>query len=296
MKDPATAAAGKRKRSKGAVVATPPAVATAAAPPARARALPSGPYIRVVGTRERPQSSQIVNVAPRTVPEDESKRKKVSAPARVGPPHHSTGGRRVAGSLVAHTSTLSPHYDAVTRDPTWLCAFCHRGSHQQGLGDLYGPYPGLPSPRPAEPDLNSSCSQEEMLRKGRATKRKKSESVSGSEDGPTSRRVSRQRKSSEAEREPELPKEIWVHETCAVWTQGVYLGGNRVHGLQEAIAEAANLVCSKCKMAGASVGCIMRACTEKYHFICAVEKGCQLNTENFSILCFKHKKGNARPS
>ncbi|XP_077527089.1 uncharacterized protein LOC144138595 isoform X1 [Haemaphysalis longicornis] len=299
VKDP-SAPAGKRKRSKGAAaVSTPAAAPPPSAAPARARAAPTGPYIRVVGTRECPQSSQIVNVAPRTVPEDESKRKKASAPVRVGgPPHHSTGGRRAAGSAAAHTSTLSPHYDAVTRDPTWLCAFCHRGSHQQGLGDLYGPYPGLQSPRPAaEPDLNScSSSQEEMLRKGRATKRKKSDSVSGSEDGPTSRRVSRQRKTSEAEREPELPKEIWVHETCAVWTQGVYLGGNRVHGLQEAIAEAANLVCSKCKMAGASVGCIMRACTEKYHFICAVEKGCQLNTENFSILCFKHKKANARPS
>lgn len=296
-----TAAAGKRKRSKVAAVATPPAAAlhvvAAAAAAAKARASTTGPYIRVVGTRERPQSSQIVNVAPRTVPEDESKRKKVSAPARVGPPHHSTG-RRVAGSA-AHTSTLSPHYDAVTRDPTWLCAFCHRGSHHQGLGDLYGPYPGAQQPpRPADPDMNSSGSSslEEMLRKGRATKRKKSDSFSGSEDGPTSRRVSRQRRTSEAEREPELPKEIWVHETCAVWTQGVYLGGNRVHGLQEAIAEAANLVCSKCKMAGASVGCISRACSEKYHFLCAVEKGCQLNTENFSILCFKHKKANARPS
>lgn len=300
-KDSATTA-GKRKRSKVAAVATPPAAAmhvvAAAGAVAKARASTTGPYIRVVGTRERPQSSQIVNVAPRTVPEDESKRKKVSAPARVGPPHHSTG-RRVAGSA-AHTSTLSPHYDAVTRDPTWLCAFCHRGSHHQGLGDLYGPYPGAQQPpRPADPDLNNSSgssSLEEMLRKGRATKRKKSDSFSGSEDGPTSRRVSRQRKTSEAEREPELPKEIWVHETCAVWTQGVYLGGNRVHGLQEAIAEAANLVCSKCKMAGASVGCISRACSEKYHFLCAVEKGCQLNTENFSILCFKHKKANARPS
>ncbi|KAL3178748.1 hypothetical protein MRX96_009428 [Rhipicephalus microplus] len=187
--------------------------------------------------------------------------------ARVGP-HHATG-RRLAGSA-AHTSTLSPHYDAVTRDPTWLCAFCLKGSHHQGLGDLYGPYPGTVV-RPAEPEPTSS-QEETLLRRGRATKRKKSDSFSGTEDGTTPRRGSRQRLS-EAEREPEVCKELWVHEACAAWSQGVYLGGNRVHGLQEAVAEAAHLVCCKCKLVGASLGCLSRGCSEKYHYLCAVEKG-----------------------
>lgn len=252
----------------------------------------TGPYIRVVGTRERPLSSHIVNVAPRTVPEDESKRKKVSAAVtRVGPQH--TTGRRVAG-LAAHTSTLSPHYDAVTRDPTWLCAFCQKGSHHQGLGDLYGPYPGV-SVRPAEPEpVVSNHPEEAQLRRGRATKRKKSDSTSCAEDGPTLRRGRQRLSTSETEREADASKELWVHEACATWSQGVYLGGNRVHGLQEAVAEAIHLLCCKCKFVGASLACITRGCSEKYHYVCAVEKGCHLDLENFSIVCPKHKKPNAR--
>lgn len=288
----------KRRQRKGGpvahsvVAATPTAVMVTAATTTKVRTPTTGPYVRVLGTRERPLSSHIVNMTPRTVPEDESKRKKVSAPAaRVGP-HHATG-RRLAGSA-AHTSTLSPHYDAVTRDPTWLCAFCLKGSHHQGLGDLYGPYPGTVV-RPAEPEPTSS-QEETLLRRGRATKRKKSDSFSGTEDGTTPRRGSRQQRLSEAEREPEVCKELWVHEACATWSQGVYLGGNRVHGLQEAVAEAAHLVCCKCKLVGASLGCLSRGCSEKYHYLCAVEKGCQLDTENFSILCPKHKKPSARPS
>lgn len=287
----------KRRRRKAVTpahpvaAATPAAAVTTAATTTKVRTPTTGPYVRVLGTRERPLSSHIVNMTPRTVPEDESKRKKVSAPPTRAAPQHATG-RRLAGSA-AHTSTLSPHYDAVTRDPTWLCAFCLKGSHHQGLGDLYGPYPGT-MVRPAEPEP-ASC-QEETLRRGRATKRKKSDSFSGTEDGSTPRRGSRQRRSSEAEREAEVSKELWVHETCATWSQGVYLGGNRVHGLQEAVAEATHLVCCKCKLVGASLGCLSRGCSEKYHYLCAVEKGCQLDTENFSILCPKHKKPSTRPS
>ncbi|KAL1469590.1 hypothetical protein MTO96_024920 [Rhipicephalus appendiculatus] len=257
----------KRRQRKAApaahpaVAVTPTTAVVAAATTTKVRTPTMGPYVRVLGT------------------------------PRAGP-HHATG-RRLAGSA-AHTSTLSPHYDAVTRDPTWLCAFCLKGSHHQGLGDLYGPYPGTVV-RPAEPEP-VSCQEEALLRRGRATKRKKSDSFSGTEDGSTPRRGSRQRRSSEAEREPEVSKELWVHEACATWSQGVYLGGNRVHGLQEAVAEATHLVCCKCKLVGASLGCLSRGCSEKYHYLCAVEKGCQLDTENFSILCPKHKKPSARPS
>ncbi|KAK8769166.1 hypothetical protein V5799_014369 [Amblyomma americanum] len=118
--------------------------------------------------------------------------------------------------------------------------------------------------------------------------------MSGTEDGPTLRRGRQRLSTSETEREVEVSKELWVHETCATWSQGVYLGGNRVHGLQEAVADAAHLICCKCKLVGASLACITRGCSEKYHYLCAVEKGCHLDLENFSILCPKHKKPSAR--
>ena len=31
-------------------------------------------------------------------------------------------------------------YDSKKTDPTWICVFCHQGSHHAGLGDLFGPY------------------------------------------------------------------------------------------------------------------------------------------------------------
>ncbi|CAN8002256.1 unnamed protein product, partial [Ixodes hexagonus] len=108
----------------------PPAVATAMAAP-KGKLPVSGPYVRVVGTREHPVSASVVNVAPRSAAEEEVRRKKGAA-AATPVQRNLHGARRLPGAAGGHTSTLSPHYDAVTRDPTWLCAFCQRGSHHQG--------------------------------------------------------------------------------------------------------------------------------------------------------------------
>jgi len=37
-------------------------------------------------------------------------------------------------------STLNEKYDTTTRDPSWICIFCHMHTHVAFLGDLYGPY------------------------------------------------------------------------------------------------------------------------------------------------------------
>ncbi|EEC03469.1 hypothetical protein IscW_ISCW016760, partial [Ixodes scapularis] len=284
---------GRRKpdaRKLDAVPVTTPA-ATTLAP----RGKLSGPYVRVVGTRERPVSTSVVNVAPRSAAEEEVRRKKGASTPGQRSLH---GARRLPGAAGGHTSTLSPHYDAVTRDPTWLCAFCHRGSHHQGLGDLYGPYPGIPARLPTDAATDGALGCEDGCRRSKGKRRK---SDSGSEDAlarasQASRRA-RQRRPSEVEGGPAgeacggASRELWVHEACATWTQGVYLGGHRVHGLQEAAQEAALLACCKCKLPGASVGCVTRGCTEKYHYQCAVERGCHLDFENFSVLCSRHKAG-----
>lgn len=284
---------GRRKpdaRKLDAAPATTP-VATTLAP----RGKLSGPYVRVVGTRERPMSTSVVNVAPRSAAEEEVRRKKGASTPGQRSLH---GARRLPGAAGGHTSTLSPHYDAVTRDPTWLCAFCHRGSHHQGLGDLYGPYPGIPARLPTDAATDGASGCEDGCRRGKGKRRK---SDSGSEDtlarATLASRRARQRRPSEVEGGPAgeacggASRELWVHEACATWTQGVYLGGHRVHGLQEAAQEAALLACCKCKLPGASVGCVTRGCAEKYHYQCAVERGCHLDFENFSVLCSRHKVG-----
>ncbi|XP_051878182.1 transcription factor 20 [Pristis pectinata] len=91
---------------------------------------------------------------------------------------------------------------------------------------------------------------------------------------------------------PELPldpQERWLHGACAVWTSGVYLAAGKLYGLQEAVEMASEMRCSMCEQTGATLGCYTKGCNQKYHYICAIESGCQLSEENFSMKCSKHK-------
>ncbi|XP_007239265.3 transcription factor 20 [Astyanax mexicanus] len=92
------------------------------------------------------------------------------------------------------------------------------------------------------------------------------------------------------------PEELWVHESCIVWTSGVYLVNGRLYGLQEALDGARDTSCSHCEMAGSTLGCYSKGCTLRYHYLCAVEADCYLNEDNFSLRCPKHKSPpNSRP-
>ncbi|XP_026884791.2 transcription factor 20 [Electrophorus electricus] len=85
------------------------------------------------------------------------------------------------------------------------------------------------------------------------------------------------------------PSELWVHESCIVWTSGVYLVNGRLYGLQEALDGAREMNCSHCEMAGSTLGCYSKGCTLRYHYLCAGEADCYLNEDNFSLRCPKHK-------
>ncbi|XP_069066169.1 retinoic acid-induced protein 1 [Pleurodeles waltl] len=88
---------------------------------------------------------------------------------------------------------------------------------------------------------------------------------------------------------PEM-QEHWVHEACVIWTRGVYLVGGKLYGLQEASDMAAKVVCPGCQQAGASITCCHKGCAQTYHFTCAIDAGCLLNEDNFSLRCLKHKR------
>ncbi|XP_017589771.1 PREDICTED: retinoic acid-induced protein 1 [Corvus brachyrhynchos] len=47
--------------------------------------------------------------------------------------------------------------------------------------------------------------------------------------------------------------------------------------------------CSSCQQAGATVGCCQKGCPHTYHYACAVDTGCLLTEESFSLRCPKHK-------
>lgn len=85
-------------------------------------------------------------------------------------------------------------------------------------------------------------------------------------------------------------QEHWVHEACAIWTAGVYLVGGKLYGLQEAIKMAADVRCSGCQQVGATVSCCHKGCAQTFHYTCAIDTGCLLTEETFSLNCPKHKK------
>ncbi|CAG9786377.1 unnamed protein product [Diatraea saccharalis] len=87
-----------------------------------------GPYIQIRGPRDSPLSVSVINAS--TGEEEEA-----GVIRRKG--EEFRNGLRARG---LHASTLGLRYDATTPDATWRCAFCERGPHAAGLGDLFGPY------------------------------------------------------------------------------------------------------------------------------------------------------------
>ncbi|XP_022103451.1 retinoic acid-induced protein 1-like [Acanthaster planci] len=100
----------------------------------------------------------------------------------------------------------------------------------------------------------------------------------------------RRRKSSELEdRGPSDPNEYWVHEDCVIWTQGVYVVGGTLYGLAESIKATQSVACFECKDTGASLGCMSKGCKKTYHYVCALKAECQLQVDNYSMICPQHK-------
>ncbi|XP_059170062.1 uncharacterized protein LOC131951720 [Physella acuta] len=228
-----------------------------------------GPFIRVTGKQSAPDTVAIF-----TQPISELALGASSAGKR----------KSIAGAQAVHMVTnlpmdkraMVPSSRTISQDP-WVCAFCGHHSSYRFLGDLFGPYF-------KEADLSrvESIAQEE---KGDVSK---DSSLSGTK---SSTEKKNKRKSALVARKDEFPppEEVWVHEACAMWSPGVCLIGSKMYGLDEAVKDARDTVCSVCRSNGAMIGCLHKGCAMKYHFICAVDKDCVLDEENLSLLCPKHK-------
>ncbi|XP_035226726.1 uncharacterized protein CG5098-like [Stegodyphus dumicola] len=249
----------------------------------------SGPYVHITGSKENPSSISVINVAQK---EEEKVNSKIPAKRSF-----STAISRIKKKQVGHLSTLSPTYDAFNRDKTWLCVFCHKGSHHGGLGDLYGPYyikDKNPDPDTKSHSASTSAStgrgkrRKSDLDDSRPSKRSRQSSGHSCTVEATPGGSSSQKDSSESEMAD--MKEVWIHEDCAVWCQSISLMSEEVVGLEEAVNEARENICCHCSLDGATVGCWGKSCKEQYHFSCAKETGCQMDIENFSLLCPKHQK------
>ncbi|CAG02210.1 unnamed protein product, partial [Tetraodon nigroviridis] len=135
-----------------------------------------------------------------------------------------------------------------------LCCLCGQTANAMALGDLHGPY------RPAGPA-------------GGQQDRDGGAGGAGADPGSP----------------PKAPPEFWIHEDCGIWAAGVFLVRGRLYGLEEAARLAQETVCSVCQQAGAIMGCFLKSCGRSFHYRCAVQSGCVLNEENFSVRCSDHQ-------
>ncbi|XP_062389180.1 transcription factor 20 [Sardina pilchardus] len=183
---------------------------------------------------------------------------------------------------------------------THTCSLCGWPANSMGLGDLHGPYyPSdynlpyklLDQRDPRENVQNTECaggsqgSVENSPWNPSKRPRRDWPTDDGSDAAAAAAVLVADRNTGER----------WVHEDCSVWSAGVFLIKGRLYGLEEAIRLAEETVCSCCHKVGATLGCFLKGCCNKYHYICALQSGCLLSEDNFSMRCPKHKNKSPRP-
>jgi len=220
-----------------------------------------GPFIRV--ERKKQQTNYVV-VNSSTKLEDKDNK-------QLNKPNYGS----IVGSQVRTKSSnqiLFKH-----NDNSWICVFCKRQPHYKQLGDLFGPHELTGDKELMDSNgLNSNSSNSLLL--------------SSTQSPSTS--SSHNNSAQQTTNATTAKDEVWFHEDCIIWSNGIYLAGNRVRNLDEVVLECSDIICCECKLKGANLGCVHKGCKQTFHFICAKESGCDLDEESFSMFCQNHKKSN----
>nr|XP_020460501.1 uncharacterized protein LOC109962818 isoform X2 [Monopterus albus] len=171
---------------------------------------------------------------------------------------------------------------------TLLCCLCSQTANAMGLGDLHGPY------YPTNLSVDWQNCRAEQKEEENENILANSHSVNSS-DGCCDSNEHAAVKSLCESNNYSLPKvplhldECWIHEDCGIWSAGVFLVRGKLYGLEEAARLAQQTVCAACYQTGAILGCFQKGCPRNYHYRCAIQSGCVLNEENFSMRCPEHK-------
>lgn len=173
-----------------------------------------GPKIVLEGEKETPEKCFVIND-----PFEEIGSKKAKCVTQ-------NVTRIEISHLPSDKSVLIPSNDNLESDK-WVCALCGKHSSYKFLGDLFGPY----SVETMSEDLIDLGPG--LINNGKKRK---------SEDGPSCRSGKMGRRASSASKESSEWKEVWVHESCAVYSDGVFLIGSKIYGLQEAVRIASQTV------------------------------------------------------
>lgn len=140
----------------------------------------------------------------------------------------------------------------------WVCVLCRKICHYRGLGDLFGPY---------NIDFSSNSETSHTTDKCKSITPKKSKYSLLNHNYAV--------------------REIWIHEDCLVWSEGVHLVGKKILKMEDTIKASFNHNCSVCKTKGATIGCAGKRCRRKFHYICGRDANCLLDEANFTLKCDK---------
>ncbi|KAK2876921.1 hypothetical protein Q8A67_021017 [Cirrhinus molitorella] len=218
------------------------------------------------------------------------------------------GKRRACGGFVSGVMPATPGLqygrvclDAAQRD-VLVCCLCGGSANAMDLGDLHGPYYSegfkTASKVVSNPQEEDNSDSDSSFREKRVP-----ECFWTSDSEMSNSQSSSKRPRTDGDTDwfspPVVPldaNEHWLHEDCAIWSAGVFLVRGKLYGLENAVRLAKASVCSTCQKRGATLGCVFKGCPSKYHYMCALQSGCVLNEENFSMKCRKHKNKSIKGS
>ncbi|KAM4717489.1 uncharacterized protein FYW61_017574 isoform 1-T4 [Anableps anableps] len=162
-----------------------------------------------------------------------------------------------------------------------LCCLCGWTANTMGLGDLHGPYYPAVSPVDGQTCRTDQSEDLQKLSNGHLP--------NFSEDDCTPDKTLLRSNKISPTKVPLCLSECWIHEDCGIWSAGVFLVRGKLYGLEEAARIAQETICSTCHQTGAIMGCFQKGCLKNYHYTCAIQSGCVLNEDNFSMRCPEHK-------
>ncbi|CAM4705888.1 unnamed protein product [Leuciscus chuanchicus] len=223
-------------------------------------------------------------------------------------PENKRGKRSASAGIVSGMMPANPglQYGRVcadgSRNEVLVCCLCRGSSNANDLGDLHGPYfpEGYKSaskviPNPLEEEDNSDSDPSSRSNWTNSFRESRWNEPCTS---PTAKKP-KMDAATDWFSPPVVPldaNEHWLHQDCAVWATGVFLVQGKLYGLEKAVRLAKVSVCSTCQKQGATLGCVFKGCLNKYHYMCAVQSGCVLNEDNFSMKCRKHKNKSIKGS
>lgn len=175
-----------------------------------------GPKIIFEGEKETPKHCVVINDP---YEENVSKKTKVTA---------QNVTRIEISQLPSDKSVLIPYNDT-SESENWTCALCGKHSSFKFLGDLFGPY----TVETMSDDMLDLSPKVRL-----STKKRKSE------DGQScaNKGIKSGKRAGSLSREVNEWKEVWIHEACSVYSDGVFLIGSKIYGLQEAVRIASQTV------------------------------------------------------